>query len=77
MKTVSQMFDEYLEIVNLKKEEMPEPHLREVRRAFYGACGQFIVALSTEFMKGNSINVTDLDQEIEYFWLSEAERYES
>lgn len=60
-----------------KIREMPETHLREVKRAFYGACAQLMSAMREEiFIKRKQIDIRILDQEIEYFWLTEAEKYE-
>lgn len=36
-------FERYLKLVKLDKRRMPAYQLREIRRAFYGACGQILI----------------------------------
>lgn len=41
-------FERYLKLVKLDKRRMPPVQLREIRRAFYGACGQILVLTRDE-----------------------------
>jgi hypothetical protein len=41
-------FERYLNIVELDKRIMPPDQLRELKRAFYGACGQLLILTRDE-----------------------------
>ena len=72
-------FERYLKLVKLDKRRMPPYQLREIRRAFYGACGQILILSRDEVAAIESDDeaaeaLQDMLNQVADFWTRENNR---
>ena len=72
-------FERYLKLVKLDKRRMPPVQLREIRRAFYGACGQMLIlardgvaAIENEDEAAEALQ--DMLNQVANFWNEQSSR---
>jgi len=74
---IENQFDEYLSMVNIKKENMSDIQLQEIRRAYYGACGQLLVLLKDRVSALPELvaiaAMEDLNYQVAQFWTAESQ----
>ncbi len=72
----------YLKMVDLREEHMPSRQTVELKRAFFGACGQMLVlfrdGVGTIKDENEAIKVMEgIEKECAEFWFLETERHET
>lgn len=69
--TIEKMYQEYLEKVSAKEEQMTEIQRIEMRRAFFAGVSSLLASM----IDGEDINPEEMIDEAARFWKSEAERH--
>ena len=71
---VDEMFDHYLELVKLNKNELSEVQLQETKRAFYGGAGHIIRFIGNRPKSNLFDDVLNLRNQVSDFWKNETEK---
>lgn len=75
MNTVEEQFNLYLERAGLSNQKMSELQLRETKRAFYGAWGQFLLLyldIGSKYKEEDLLKILDNQfHEVGQFWTNE------
>lgn len=76
--SVEDQFKQYLELVELDPEVMPADQHREVKRAFYGAFGQYYTLMITDAVEMSEEDAfkgfESIEMQVKKFWSDEAEK---
>jgi hypothetical protein len=75
MKSINQLYLEYLDRVGLEEGEMPPIQKKEIKRAFFAGCGSIILELPDmlENLTDDEgvVAIAELEKEMGDFWFDE------
>ena len=73
-KNIDEMFDHYLKLVKLNKDELSKIQLQETKRAFYGGVGHIIKFIGNSPKSNLFDDVLNLRNQVSDFWKNETEK---